>query len=200
MTRRSERLCPRCRLGLYVGQTASVCMYACGKCGGIWLDQTDANRMVHSLCDHALQLADQATQHAPEKVNTDAEGVPCPVCLGAMTRTRVAAAWLDVDICAHHGTWFDKGELQKVARALKQPNAGDWRRAPATPVHQRAMGSAAATAGAVGAVGAAGIAAGVAEGLTDIAEAHPVATEVAADLAVEGTFTVLGFILEAIFD
>jgi Zn-finger nucleic acid-binding protein len=163
----------------------------------LWLDQADANRMVHSLCDHALQLAESAAGHAPAKVDTAPEGIPCPVCRQPLARSRVDAAWLDIDVCAHHGTWFDRGELQRVARSLHRPQAADWRQQPAPPAHCQAAGAVAATAAAAGGVG---IAAGVASQLGHIAEANPVATEVAGELAVEGVFAVVGVIFEALLD
>lgn len=195
MTHQSNRLCPRCKLGLFVAQTANVSVYACGQCGGCWLDQADASRMVHSICDHALQLADSAAGHAKAKVDTAPEGIPCPVCQQGLARTRIETAWLDIDVCAHHGTWFDKGELQKVARALQTPQAGDWRSQPAAPAPY--AGAAAATAATVGTVG---VAAGVATQLGNVAAANPVATEIAAEFAAEGAieivFGILGALLE----
>jgi hypothetical protein len=38
-----------------------------------------------------------------------------------------------VDICAEHGTWFDAGEVERVALALRRPDANDWRAVPAGP-------------------------------------------------------------------
>lgn len=196
MSQRSQRQCPRCRLPLHVGQTANVSVHACGQCGGLWLDRADADRMVHSLCEHALQLAESAASHALAKVDTDAEGIPCPVCQHPLARSRVDKAWLDIDVCSSHGTWFDRGELQRVARSLGRPQAADWRDQP-PPAQHPAAGAAAATAATVG---TAGVAAGVATQLGQIAEQNPIATEVAADLAIEGTFSIAAAIFEALLD
>lgn len=194
MTHQSAKLCPRCGLGLYVGHTHNVAMHGCGRCGGLWLDRQGADYVVQAVCTQALGLADSAAQHAAEqKVDTSAEGIPCPECRQALARTRVPAAWIDVDVCALHGTWFDCGELQKVAQASQRQH-GDWRQQPPAP------SAGAPVAAAAGAVGAGGIVAGVGQQLGSLAESNPVATEIAGELAVDGAFAIIGGLLGALLE
>jgi Zn-finger nucleic acid-binding protein len=94
----------------------------------MWLDNTASQQVVTSLPAEASELAQRVSENAARRVSTDATDLPCPVCGETLKRTRVAQAWLDVDICERHGTWFDRGEIARVARAMTQPSAGDWRR------------------------------------------------------------------------
>lgn len=49
----------------------------------------------------------------------DAAGpVHCPACHDPLQRFQVTRARIELDACGRHGTWFDRGELVKVAREL----------------------------------------------------------------------------------
>jgi len=108
--------CPRCRLGLSVGQARNVTLYGCGQCGGVWLDNACASRMVEAYEADALAMADRASQSARVAANTSVTGIPCAVCDTPMHVRRVYE--VDVDVCSQHGTWFDAHELRKVADAM----------------------------------------------------------------------------------
>ena len=77
-----------------------------------------------------------------------------------MARHHVAG--VEIDTCSQHGTWFDSGELQRVARALAARSAYGARsgQAAATTGMNRGMLAAGAVAGGAVAVGA--VAAGAA--------------------------------------
>jgi Zn-finger nucleic acid-binding protein len=74
----------------------------------------------HRFCDaldgHAHSLIESAEKYATYQVDTNAP-VACPVCQTVLQRTRLAHASVDIDYCAHHGSWFDKGELIRIAQA-----------------------------------------------------------------------------------
>jgi len=139
--------CPRCHGALHFGSTKSGPMYGCGVCGGIWLDRAMSERLTRALDSDTLALADSASHHARKRVETSAP-LTCPSCAGSLTRRTVANARVEVDACPDHGTWFDRDELQKVARGFAAARAYG---APLTA-------SAAVAGGAVLSTGAAGIA------------------------------------------
>jgi Zn-finger nucleic acid-binding protein len=137
--------CPRCRVALHFGSTRSGPMYGCGHCGGIWLDRAMSDRLTRALDSDTLALADAASHHAQSRVETSAP-LSCPGCGAALTRQNVANARVEVDSCASHGTWFDRDELQKVARAFAAARAYGAPLAAAAGV----AGGAALAAGAAG--------------------------------------------------
>ncbi|MCC6215868.1 MAG: zf-TFIIB domain-containing protein [Polyangiaceae bacterium] len=117
--------CPRCGVGLLVGQVAGATLHGCGRCGGIFVDTAVAHRIANAGDPAALALADQAARAATSAVDVRAP-VACPACQAPCGRELVACAGVEVDACPAHGTWFDRGELQAIAASLAQ-----WRAAGA---------------------------------------------------------------------
>jgi Zn-finger nucleic acid-binding protein len=96
--------CPRCReLELHTGEAEAITVHACGRCGGVWLDPADADKLLEWVHVQAWQ-----------------EPVPlgCPVCRQTMQGRHVAEAGVLVDGCPGHGVWFDHQELERVAGAV----------------------------------------------------------------------------------
>ncbi|MBI3272740.1 MAG: zf-TFIIB domain-containing protein [Planctomycetes bacterium] len=114
-----SRSCPRCAVPLLAGRPPYAEVFACGRCGGVWLPRAWAERLAKGLPADLLVLADAAGRRAPvREVDTAPADLPCPSCAQAMARTRIPPAAVDVDVCARHGTWLDRGELHAIARAL----------------------------------------------------------------------------------
>ncbi len=175
--------CPRCHVPLYVGGAAGATVHACGGCGGVWLDSASARRIAEHLPPDAIRLAQVASHHARHGVDT-ASAAHCPVCTRPMTRTPVAMARVEIDVCGAHGTWYDRHELEAIAQAMAQTR---WRAsAPAPPQgyppqpqghspHQQQQSH-----------------------FQDAATG--VAVAVGTEAAAEGAFWIVGSILEAIWD
>jgi Zn-finger nucleic acid-binding protein len=219
----SNHACPRCREPLYIGHASGVTLHGCGRCGGVWLGSACARRIAEVLPGDAIELAGRVSRNAKGEITTLAP-VACPICSAPMTRTRAAAAGVDLDVCGAHGTWYDRHELEQIAVALEHST---WRGGP-NP-RRRALQAAKAAAGTVaGAAIAAGAVAqaaqgsqgaraqeSVAGGVIDVAE---VGAEVVLDgtaetviegagaaveaggTVLEGAFDVIGGILGMIFD
>lgn len=96
-------------------------MLGCGGCGGIWLDNTSAQYAVQTLDQGMAQLADMAAANAFHPVS-DAPSMACPVCKQLMLRTQAPQAGIWLDVCAEHGTFFDRFELGIVLEALRPKN------------------------------------------------------------------------------
>ncbi len=114
--RGSERVCPRCASKLFFGEADGVEMLGCGACGGIWLDNASARKVMSRYDEAVAELAQRASINA--KVRPDVRAaVNCAECGAPMTRRQVAD--VELDFCGEHGTWFDAGELERVIEPLR---------------------------------------------------------------------------------
>ena len=121
--------CPRCRAVLEQSTIGSFVANGCNACGGLWLDNATSQLVVTRLDDEALAFTQRLAASASRDPGVDPE-VACPECQQPLTRKRIAPAWLDLDICLDHGTWFDAGEIERVAKAFTREPTGDWRAPP----------------------------------------------------------------------
>jgi Zn-finger nucleic acid-binding protein len=88
------------------------------RCGGLWLDFAATGKVLSSMHDGALELADQAASSAEAAVDTSATGLACPVCFEHLSRMHVGGTTVEVDRCDEHGTWFDRNELREAAEQV----------------------------------------------------------------------------------
>lgn len=128
-------------------------MYACGRCGGIWLDLQGARRVRVRMPEGARRLAQLATDHGTSPVEREPT-IACLVCKRPMRRSRFEPAGVDLDRCGQHGTWYDHAELLQLADAVSRLNALDRaasaanpRGAPPVPPAPLSPGAAPAAAG-----------------------------------------------------
>jgi Zn-finger nucleic acid-binding protein len=116
--------CPACRAPL---QRASSHweVLACMACGGVWTDSAASRRITTTVDRELVSIAKDAAKHAQETDSTFARisdielhaGRKCPVC--GETLTCIRSGHVAIDVCADHGTWFDKDELGRLARNLE---------------------------------------------------------------------------------
>ena len=188
-------------------------MHGCGQCGGVWLDNASSQRLTNALCDHTVSLADKIGRAAP--------GAPhqgpahCPVCQHQLRVTRVSRAQVEIDVCDSHGAWFDRDELQTVARAFAVDRAYLGPNAAAVGVGAAAVGAGALGAAAVaqdpsiaqraqraveehgGTAAEVGVEALDFVDAGDVAEGAGIAAEAAGGIA-EGAFELLGGIFSSL--
>jgi Zn-finger nucleic acid-binding protein len=115
MDRRGERLggvysCVRCQIELMPIGTEGV--LACSACGGEFCDRA----ALESALQKARLSASSRPYARPVLSLTDPICyVPCPVCRELMIRRNFGvSSGVVVDVCSHHGVWFDRGELAQV--------------------------------------------------------------------------------------
>ncbi len=93
----------------------------CAGCGGAWLDNAASMRLLQlALSDDVLRAARQADGRAPEEGYREASRPgerSCPICGEGLGRTVHGGVTLDV--CGHHGTFFDRGELVTIHDGLR---------------------------------------------------------------------------------
>ena len=122
--------CPRCQSNLAPGRADTLTAHGCPRCAGVWLGKTALAVLVNGLNDDALAAFRKYSAQSRKQVDESVDNLACPRCQGVMTRQRVDFAWLDVDVCAEHGTWFDRGEIERISEAVNRPETADWRSQP----------------------------------------------------------------------
>jgi len=127
-------LCPRCRTDLQERPAHELVIHGCVRCGGVWLDRDGIARLGEALSGKTLAAVDSMTREAIREAD-EARPIDCPVCAEILIRRPVPAAGVAIDRCPEHGAWYDRNELQKVARALGSvPAAPPVASVPAKPV------------------------------------------------------------------
>jgi Zn-finger nucleic acid-binding protein len=112
------RNCPAC-VGMLFESPERAGTFGCATCGGIWADN-DTSQLVAAVMDP--ELVDLADRAATFVARNSGGPLPhdkprsCPECGGALVRVNTAST--NLDVCTAHGTWFDRGELQRVSRKL----------------------------------------------------------------------------------
>ncbi|MBL8013240.1 MAG: zf-TFIIB domain-containing protein [Candidatus Omnitrophica bacterium] len=114
--------CPKCRTALTAHELERGIIKHCTICNGLWVnilaekialeigpmafsvDHLRRFRFVYKSCDWPR----------------DTRYVPCPDCGQLMNRKIWGShSGVIVDVCHHHGTWFDDGELEKVREYVR---------------------------------------------------------------------------------
>jgi Zn-finger nucleic acid-binding protein len=105
--------CPDCKLPFQAFGGEGGLLRDCGRCGGQFVD--------HALCEALLARRERYGSAAPAKpikhnpLDSPVRYLPCPVCSEVMMRKNFGqTSGVIVDVCRHHGIWFDCGELPRV--------------------------------------------------------------------------------------
>ncbi|MBW2735974.1 MAG: zf-TFIIB domain-containing protein [Deltaproteobacteria bacterium] len=115
--------CPRCTKPLTSGTAGPISGLVCPACGGLWLDHDLAVQFREALVSNsrldvsesARIIGESSASRAKRAVSTTPDALPCVVCGQSMQREKIAKVGFDLDICHEHGTWYDCGELQRIA-------------------------------------------------------------------------------------
>jgi Zn-finger nucleic acid-binding protein/RNA polymerase subunit RPABC4/transcription elongation factor Spt4 len=107
--------CPRCKIHLGLLAIGETTLRECENCGGLW---ADVETFENVCADNERQSSvlgflgkNKRLSEAPAKISY----VPCPDCSQLMNRSNFAhSSGVIVDMCKHHGVWFDADELPKI--------------------------------------------------------------------------------------
>ena len=113
---RSACACPRCDKALFFGDAEGIAMLGCGLCGGIWLDNDAARKVLEHYSDRVVDMAARAAQSAQVKPDLR-QAAKCAQCRNDMQRRTFGS--VSVDVCNDHGTWFDAGELSILVAPMR---------------------------------------------------------------------------------
>ncbi len=99
----------------------------CTSCFGMWLGRETVERLIASHADDAILLAlapgmgASSASRAKGVGLTDVRYRPCPDCGTIMNRVNYARiSGIVVDVCKHHGTWFDAHELPALLEFVRR--------------------------------------------------------------------------------
>jgi Zn-finger nucleic acid-binding protein len=111
-----EQRCPHCRKRLVTVHALDVELHGCGTCGGIWIDNESARKVLKSPEAIFAELAQRAGTNAKKRDRAGAAATcaACPALLDGVTTHGIA-----LDVCSEHGTWFDAYELTQLVRTLR---------------------------------------------------------------------------------
>ena len=117
----ADRPCPHGHGNLESVKVGNTNLLECTKCEGIWVD---ADAFQEICADREKQSAVLGmASHLPAADDGAIQPVhyiPCPVCKVLMNRVNFAhCSHVIVNVCAKHGTWFDKDELRKVVEFIR---------------------------------------------------------------------------------
>jgi Zn-finger nucleic acid-binding protein len=111
-----ELRCPHCRKRLVQVIAEGVELNGCGGCGGIWVDNESARRVLAKPEEVFSDLARRAGENAKHRGVRD-PNPSCPECTAVLDRA--VSRGIELDVCPEHGTWFDAFELVCLVDALK---------------------------------------------------------------------------------
>lgn len=153
----TQLACPRCNVYLTPAPAGPHQMHGCTQCGGVWLCSQGTQQLGQAL-DRALQqTSSQFAQHARAQAD-QTQRIYCPACRKALEHGEVSSQRVVLDWCDEHGTWFDPGELQRVAQAVAVSKAyGGQQQVQQQAQHAGPGGLPVAAAVGAGVVGAAAI-------------------------------------------
>lgn len=112
--------CPRCGEGLLEYTDGDIRLLRCGSKHGVWASNAVSTRIVQARLPELVVREMAALDGEARFLHDPRDPIVCPQCEGPLATTWVPSAQLHVDVCAEHGTWFDAGELERVARGYQK--------------------------------------------------------------------------------
>jgi Zn-finger nucleic acid-binding protein len=115
----SNRHCPRCAVTMFAVEQFGTSIDACGRCGGVWANNL-VSRMIATVGSGVVEGWSQAADARAQFAADCQGGLACPDCGIALARVTPPDTSIELDICAAHGTWFDRGEIAALRAALRK--------------------------------------------------------------------------------
>lgn len=111
--------CPRCEGSpdLEAELIDDVLLDSCLSCHGVWVDHVALEKILDARRQARADavLTNPSKGEMPQPHTQGRMYIRCPECEQMMNRKAFATgAGVIVDVCRHHGTWFDAQELSKV--------------------------------------------------------------------------------------
>ena len=119
--------CPRCAGPMRDVAVGKATMRGCTQCGGVWLARAEVERLGRERDDDLAKASWSAfgipAMLAPRGNNRAL--ITCPECGVATRRSEIPNTVHEIDVCAAHGTWFDRGELPTFIDEQSKARAGE---------------------------------------------------------------------------
>jgi Zn-finger nucleic acid-binding protein len=114
--------CPCCEADLAPMAAGKYVLQECAECGGLWLD----THTFQEICTHEEAQEAVLGSQTAYKTGSCSPGrkrrayIPCPECKKLMNPKNFSSiSGVVLDWCRNHGSWFDRGELQKIITFIK---------------------------------------------------------------------------------
>jgi Zn-finger nucleic acid-binding protein len=104
--------CPRCKEQLIELEIRAGVASGCNRCRGVWLDDA---AYAEVRAQSWTRIVEKASRK-PLAERDESRQLICPICRKNMQKTELA--YVTVDFCPGHGTWFDPGEVESVAHEI----------------------------------------------------------------------------------
>ena len=118
----TNEVCPRCKVDMNAVLVGNTNLRECPKCEGIWLHKAEFEKICADTEEQSALLG-MATPLPTDLIGSVEEEVrylPCPICNKLMNRVNFAhCSHVIVDVCAQHGTWFDRDELRRIVEFIR---------------------------------------------------------------------------------
>lgn len=112
--------CPRCRNDMQVKSLGGQTLLECPDCLGLWLDVPTFEKICEEREQHAPVLG-AASLNAQSIGVEKVRYIPCLECKQLMNRANFArCSGVIVDLCKHHGVWFDRDELSRIIEFINK--------------------------------------------------------------------------------
>lgn len=115
--------CPRCRAPMAAVRVGEVALSECGGCEGVWLEPRAFERLCTDREAQAplLVAPRQAAEAGGPRGAEVVRYLPCPCCRRMMNRVNFARfSGIVLDVCREHGTFFDRDELHRTLRFIRE--------------------------------------------------------------------------------
>ena len=100
--------CPKCHSTLIIVERHNIQLDYCPECKGIWFDNSELEMLSAALPDIDFNSPDIAFLKI---ARTDEKDRNCPRCNKVMSKVFMNSKPPMLDMCQHHGYWFDANEL-----------------------------------------------------------------------------------------
>jgi Zn-finger nucleic acid-binding protein len=122
----SERICPRCGIGLETIDLkidGKFLIERCEQCLGLFFDPAELEAVMQATVSNVFTVNMSQLDSINATMRANDYGVvyiKCPVCAKLMNRVNFGAkSGVIVDRCKEHGVWLDGGELRRLFEWMK---------------------------------------------------------------------------------
>jgi Zn-finger nucleic acid-binding protein len=130
----SHDVCPACHARLRAFGASAGRLSECTTCGGQFVEHALLEDLLERRELHRVVTRAPAPRQNP--LDKPVRYLKCPLCATAMNRNNFGGnSGIVVDVCPHHGVWFDPGELPHI---LEFVQAGGLERARQRRAQERA--------------------------------------------------------------
>ncbi len=124
-----DSVCPRCESELSSRTVDDVMLVDCATCGGLWMPPDVFEQLAARAVKERLPERLTGPVRQVLKLDPEVHYRPCPVCKLPMTRRNYAGrSGVILDVCARHGVWLDRDELEHILDYIRTGGGVDDRR------------------------------------------------------------------------